>query len=1410
MPATNAPRRSGRQFRQNRLLLVIAVFVGTSLLGYAGHRVQVSRQAPALLDRGRAAAAEKNWQPAIDAFTQYLKLRPRDAVAHVERADAYVAAGRYKDAVEGYLEGLAHDPERTAARRKLAELYHAARHSTATRDQVVRLLGPTGRTTDPLLYLMLAECDYWDKKPVEERKHLEAAVALPDAPAVASFRLADRLRSSDKTPQAIAAADAVMGQLVTARPTDLESRLLRAAYRKKFGDKAGARADLEFAYQSIPGADANPPLIGEYVEFLRGEGELATAERVLRASRAAVPADTNLTLLLASVLFEAGTPAKRQESAELIRQVSVALPDGDRQLLALGDTLLDAGDTEAARAVADRLAKVPAQRPLAAYLTGKLALLAGDWPTARADLTAAIPALPTSSPENAVTAKAHLALAQARAAALDVAGQLQSARAALAVSPGWTAAKVVAADALVRLDQRGDAADLLRTATARSPVARVALARIRFTDALAQPAGPTRWRDFDAAVGTPPYPPELTVMMVQSRVARNDPKVVPELEAALKKSPKSPDLWLALIAFRADRDSAAARAALDEAVAALGDRADLRLARAALLVRDPRPLDPAAVIRLADDAEQFTADDRAVLLRGLAELLTGRGFRNEALPLLKSAAALHPFDLGVRLRLFDAANAADDADTCAFALAEIRRLDTATGPTARVAEVSRAVVTTPNPTPARIDLWRELLTAAVAARDGWARPHALLGDLAKLEKKTDTALAHYQAAMDRGGSGDGVSQATIELLMAQQNYAAAMRLMTRLDRAGTLSSGLRKQFLLLRAASGEDAAAALRLVRSAEMTASDNYRDHLLRSFVFKLHGQKDEAKAALNKALSKNNTAPEVWEAKVRFLIDGSPADAAVEVERAAAALRRGAGEFADPLTVPLAVGHFRELVGQFDKAEAEYRAAAGLDPADRRPVERLHDLYRRTRRGKEADALLESLAGKDGPTAEWARRQLAFALIEQPGGFAKIAEAVALIDRNAADGGESVEDTRAKAVVRAFDPLLRKDALATLAGTLSRGPMTPAENQLYARLFIQSGQPAEAEKLLVAATSGGPNADPVPLALLAAVQAERGDTAAAKRTVDRLKLIDPFGWNTAVEAARLLAETDKPAAAKVLLAHRAAEKPELRVYLIAPTLEELDCPDEARRVYQEWYGKATHKGRHILPAEFEIRRKNAEAAIALALEHAADIPPGHTARLLSGAVHSRRPENRPAAEREAWRERVDEVTKWVTARAEADPTDADLLFARAELADARGTYDEAIQLYGQAADRTTNLGLKASLRANRAWLMAVAQTDGGDEPLRLVNEAINVLGPMPALLDTRACVRLAAGQPEAALADLDAAVAADARGTFHFRRAVAYDRWKKPEAAAAALAEAVKRGLTRAALHPLDWPAYDRLAKK
>ena len=1201
-----------------------------------------------------------------------------------------------------------------------------------------------------------------------------------------------------------------MDRLVAERRTDLEARLLRAEYRRRNGDRFGVKADLEFAYREIPGAAADPRVVREYAQQLRGDGDLAAAEAVLRTARAAAPADVDLMSNLGAVLIATGVPAKVAEGRDLVRAVSAALPDGDGRLLPHGDRLLALGDRDGAQAVADRLATAADRRDLAGYLTGRLALLDGDWPTARARLQAAVPALRATAADADLMATAHLSLAAAHAAAQDPAAQLAAARAALALRPGWTEAKLVAADALVRTDKRGEALDLLRALAVTAPAARAQLARLLLADALTQPASVAGWREFEAAIGSPPYPPDIAALVLQARIAQGDPKVPAELEAELKKSPASVPAWLALIAFQSDRDPPAARKSLDAAAAAAGDRVELRLARAALLARDPALAEAGPLARLADGADRFPVGEREQLFRGLAAALTGRGFRAEALKLVRAAADLRPFDLAVRLTLFDLGNQLGDAAATDFAVAEIRRLDGADGALARVADVSRAMAATPAPTADQRDEWRARLTAAVAARDGWARPHALLGELARQDKKADEALGHFLKAIDRGGAGEGAVRAAVELLLAQQKYDGAMKLMADLDRAGGLTPALRTQYQLRRAAAGDDPARALQIVRAPEMAASENFRDHLDRSFVFMLHGEPREAKAALDKALARNNSAPDVWLARVRYLAAVvSVDDARKEVELATAKLS-GTPDRNDPLLVPLTLGRCRELVGQFDKAEAEYRRAAQLDSKDVRPADRLHQMFLRTNRGPDAAALLAEFAAADGPVGKWARRQAALRLAGGPDAYARIPDALKLIDKNLADGGNDLEDVRAKAFVRAADPFQRPDALATLTASLARGPMTPLETLNYARMQAQAGQPEEAVRLLVASTAAGSAALLDQLALLARLHTEAGDRPPAQRAVDRLKLLDPFGWDTAVEAARLLARTDKPAAAKVLLAHRAAEKPEVRVAVVARLLEEFGCPAEAQPLYEKWNETSPAKDRHLPLAQFLIRQKQGEAALTLALARAADVPAGMTARLLAGAVRCRHPDAVPAAEREAWRLKVADATRWVAENGEKEPASADFALAQAELADARGDYAEAVRLYGLVADRTDRSELKAGMRNNRAWLLAAGRRDATDEALRLVNEAIAARGPLPYFLDTRAVVKLAANRPEEALADLDVAVAMDAKPTYHFHRALALDRLGKADLCKAALAMAVKRGLTRDDLHPLEWPDFDRLTRK
>jgi len=91
------------------------------------------------------------------------------------------------------------------------------------------------------------------------------------------------------------------------------------------------------------------------------------------------------------------------------------------------------------------------------------------------------------------------------------------------------------------------------------------------------------------------------------------------------------------------------------------------------------------------------------------------------------------------------------------------------------------------------------------------------------------------------------------------------------------------------------------------------------------------------------------------------------------------------------------------------------------------------------------------------------------------------------------------------------------------------------------------------------------------------------------------------------------------------------------------------------------------------------------------------------------------------------------------------------------------------------------------------------------LINQAIEIAGPVGAMLDSRALVYLAKKQPEAALADLEMALADEVTPVRLFHQARAYAMAGKRHEAAAALAAAKKKGLTRDSLDASEMPIFD-----
>jgi tetratricopeptide (TPR) repeat protein len=127
-------------------------------------------------------------------------------------------------------------------------------------------------------------------------------------------------------------------------------------------------------------------------------------------------------------------------------------------------------------------------------------------------------------------------------------------------------------------------------------------------------------------------------------------------------------------------------------------------------------------------------------------------------------------------------------------------------------------------------------------------------------------------------------------------------------------------------------------------------------------------------------------------------------------------------------------------------------------------------------------------------------------------------------------------------------------------------------------------------------------------------------------------------------------------------------------------------------------------------------------------------------------------------------------------------------------------------AAERDeNNLGAMNNL----AVLLALQKRDL-NEARRLVEKAIEIGGPQPALLDSRASVYLALGQPQQALSDLQQVVGEDPRPNRQFHLALAYFQVGQEKAAAQALADGRKLGLTADKLHPLERPDYRDLTAK
>jgi tetratricopeptide (TPR) repeat protein len=312
-----------------------------------------------------------------------------------------------------------------------------------------------------------------------------------------------------------------------------------------------------------------------------------------------------------------------------------------------------------------------------------------------------------------------------------------------------------------------------------------------------------------------------------------------------------------------------------------------------------------------------------------------------------------------------------------------------------------------------------------------------------------------------------------------------------------------------------------------------------------------------------------------------------------------------------------------------------------------------------------------------------------------------------------------------------------------------------------------------------------------------EQVDRQAALR--DHLEQVDRQAFRTIALKAQLLKARGKSEEVVPLLNKYIGQSTGTPVMLGALLLEELGQKAAAEEMFQRFVADPKEPQGILELARFLGRQKRLPKALDQCESAWKTCPAEAVARACSAVLHAA-----PANQDQFLR-----VQRWLDAAIDKAPAVAGLKICLADLHDLRGNYQEAETVYGQVLALNNR---NAEALNNLAWLL-IYQDRNGLKALELINRAIEILGPVPELLDTRAGAYLALGKSEPAVAELQNAL--DLPGTkgtvvavILFHLAQAQKQCGNDDACRKAMAEAKKAGLVRELVHPLEQAEFDKLS--
>ncbi|MFZ5828450.1 MAG: tetratricopeptide repeat protein [Planctomycetota bacterium] len=1441
------------------LIILVAAALGVGAVVYVVHGFQVKRNAGVFLREARAAAAEgeeavknNDRQKASEAlrrasqnYNSYLQIRRDDVEAMEDYAEFLVRHGNLQDAVGIYEDIVLLAPNRHDIRRKVvdtaldvAQIAAIVQQDSIERARLTsRMYGKArehlnvllqAKPNDAQLLDCLARCDAGTGNERGAAESFRKAIAADPKQLDSYARLALLLQGPLKRPDE---AEAAIQSMLESNATSANAQVIAGSYYQAAGKPELALKHAQEALQleienrrallvalfSSTALAAQPELSDDERKAIGDRGKQYAAEGIAR-----YPDDVQFFLGASELETRLGNI---DGALQHLRDGLHRNPGQPQLAVALARSLVDAGQLDEAESQIEPLSKVvrPDIAGQVESVRGRIAMGRSQWKVAIAAFERARVALVGSSQ---YLPQINYWLGRCYRELRNTDQEILAYRRALEVNPRFTQAQLALIEALANQQRYNEAIAESQKAAIRSPATVWLVARLLFLRALRSDPAQRDWRlverAIDEATKLAPNAPDALLLRVQLLTAQGRHEEAERLLATVSENePDRLDALLARVAL-ADREESPERAEqlLSEAQERFGDTIELRLARARHALLRNRAEALPELEKLAEAPAEFTDAQRVELWNGLVPLASQLTDVALAAKLAGQVADREPANLGIRFTLFELALRAQDRAQMEKLVEEIRRIE-GDGALYHYTNAVLLALQAESPKDKRLD---EALASVARARElnaNWSRIAVLAGSIYEQRGDPDRALAEYQTAIALGDRNPQAIRRLTQLLYQKRRYAEAQKT---LELLGTQPGedaeleGLRGRLALHLG----DFEQSLQLAREAA-AESKEAADHLWLAQLLDAFGRRanlegnreearkslEEAEAAYRKAVELAPDDPELRVALVRFFSSNG------ETEKAEAAIKE-LTEHLDPEEAPLVLAQAYQAIDRKEEARKQYEQALAQKPDDLPTLRAAAEFYWRNGEREAAEKLgrrvLDGQVKATPDDVNWSRRLLAMLL--SAGDAADRRKALELMEQNLATPQAITLDRRIRiglwrAMPSRVDQLKAAQALDEL---IAKGESVTADDRFaLAQLYLSLGDWSRFTVHIQRLLGEFPN-EPNYLAYYVNALLGRDDVQSAELYLAQLEKLAPNAYATiSLRAEILFRRGDYQAVLELLKSFIDREgavptQRDLRMRQVAERLQHFHsrmtagaalgiAPIYARdadMIFQQYVDQNPTLG--ILRVSFLARLGRISDALDLLERVWATYTPEGVANAVAEVFRA------PQATSDE-RQRVEQIARDAAAHWQRPEP---LLIVLAEMASEQGRADEAERIYREVLARSPN----AIAMNNLAVLLALNEKQL-DEALQLINRAIDKAGRVPSMLDSRASVYLALGQPQKALADLDEALADAEDPVRLFHQAQAYQKAGRQREARQSLEKALAKGLAPELLQSLERPKLEQLKK-